>query len=82
MFMRLFQVAVVLFVAIISMALLAFLLTGLFSLLDSPMLGGSEGITAVSGGVSAKLFTFLVLAATALVCGIYFFWRRRRKLHR
>ena len=83
MFLKIFRVTVVVLLAIISMVLLAFLLTGLISMIESSMLSGSSGIILVAGGVSARLFTFFVLAAaTVLVCGIYLFWRRRRKLHR
>jgi hypothetical protein len=78
MFLKVFHVTVVLFLAIISIALLAFVFTGLFSLLDSPMLSGGSGISAVAGGLSAKLFGFLVIAGSLLVAGVYLFLRRRK----
>ena len=78
MFPKLFNIAVVVFLAIISMALIAFLLTGPFSMLHSPVLSGGYGVTMVSGGISAKLFNFLVVVGSLLVAGVFLLWRRRK----
>ena len=78
MFLKLFHATVVVFLAIISIVLFAVLLTGLISIIESSMLGGGYGITAVSGGVSERLFRFLVIAGSLLVAGVFLLWRRRR----
>ena len=79
MLQKLFHITLVIFLAIISVTFIAFLLTGLLSIFDVPMLSGSNGIAAVGGGLSVRRFNFLVLAATVVICGVYFLWRRRRK---
>lgn len=81
MYQRLFQVTLVLFLAIVSIAFLAILLTGLMSLWQSPLLAGSFGFTFAVSASAIRRFTFLVAAAVLLMGGILL-WRRRRRLHR
>jgi hypothetical protein len=81
MFQKLFHIMLVFLLALLSVVFIAFLLTGVLSMFGPPMLSGSYGISAGAGGLSARRFNFLVLAATLLVCGVYFFLRHRgRKL--
>lgn len=75
---KLFEVTLVLFLAIVSVVFLAILLTGLLSVFQTPLLAREQGITFVVTGVSVRRLKYLVLAATLLVCGVYLFWRRRR----
>ncbi|HEY2963592.1 MAG TPA: hypothetical protein VGJ37_14310 [Pyrinomonadaceae bacterium] len=75
---KLFRITVVFFVAIVSVTFIAVLLTGIASMLPLPMTSHTDGIAAVPGGVSVKLFRALLVAAVLLVGGCYLFWRRRR----
>jgi hypothetical protein len=70
---KLFRIAVVLCLAIVSIALLAVLLTELFSLLPAAQ---TSGIAAVSGGVSEKAFRLVYLLAV-LCCLLWLRLRRR-----
>jgi len=81
MYQRLFEVTLVLFLAIVSIAFLAILLSGLMSMWQSPLLAGDFGIVFAVSGSSMRRFTFLVVAAVLLMGGILL-WRRRRRLHR
>lgn len=72
---KLFRIAVILFVAIVSVTFIAVLLTGLFSMLP-PAETHSDGIVAVSGGVSEKLLYAIWLVA--VLCSLLI-WRFRRK---
>lgn len=70
---KLFRIAVVLFVAIVSVTFIAVLLTGAFSL--TPAEPQSGGITAVGGGISEKFLYALWLVA--VLCSLLV-WRRRK----
>jgi hypothetical protein len=74
---KLFQIFVVSFLVIFTVVGIVFLLTAISSF-STPLLSGSRGITFVAGGISGKLFNFLVIVATVLVVGISLLWRRRR----
>lgn len=77
--LSLFRITVVLFLAIVSVVFLALVFTAVVSMFgSSPLLAESNGIGAVAGGVSAKLFGFSVIAAVVLVAGGYVFWSRRK----
>jgi hypothetical protein len=78
MFQKLFNIAVVVFLVIVSFAVLAFLFRGLISTFSSPMITESHGITAVAGGVSEKWLR-LVFLLTVLVGSGYLYLRGRRK---
>lgn len=74
---KLFRITVVLFVAIISVALLAVLFSAVVSGLPLPMISDSDGVSAVAGGVSEKWIRLVFLLAVLIsVCFLY--WRRRK----
>lgn len=75
---KLFSITVVLLVAVVSVALLAVLLTGVFSLLPSAG-SNSAGISAVAGGVSEK--TLRAVWLLAVLCSLVI-WRVRRRRSR
>jgi hypothetical protein len=72
---KLFRIAVVLFVAIVSVTFIAVLLTGVFSFSMTPAEPQSGGISAVAGGVSEKFLYALWLVA--VLCSLLV-WRRRK----
>jgi hypothetical protein len=74
---KLFRVTVVLFVAIISVALLGVLVTAVVSSFPFPMVSHSAGIAAVAGGVSEK-WVRLVFLLAALFGTVIIYWRGRR----
>lgn len=80
MFQKLFNIAVVVFLVVVSLAVLAFVFRGLVLNFTSPLMSdsGSGGISAVSGGVSEKWLR-LVFLVTVLIGVAAFYWRGRRK---
>jgi MYXO-CTERM domain-containing protein len=81
MYQKLFNITLILVLAIVSIAFFAFLLTGVMSMFQTPVVAGHYGITFSVGGVSARWFTYLLMAAVLLIGGILL-WRRRRRFHR
>ena len=77
MFQKLFNIAVVVFLVIVSLAVLAFLFRGLLSTFSSPLMTDSHGIVAVAGGVSEK-YLRLAFLLTVLIGGGYLYLRRRK----
>ena len=78
MFQKLFNIAVVVFLVVVSLAVVAFLSRGLLLTLASPLMMDSSGVGAVAGGVSEKLLR-LVFLLTVLIGVSYLYWRGRRK---
>jgi hypothetical protein len=74
---KLFRVTVVLFVAIVSVALLGVVFSAVVSSLPFPMISHSDGVGAVAGGVSEKLIRAVFLLAVLMSAGILY-WRGRR----
>jgi len=72
---KLFRLAVVLCVAIVSIAIGAVLLTGIASVWPFSV-AHSNGIAAVSGGVSEKLLRVVFLL---VLLGSLLWWRFRRR---
>lgn len=76
MFQRLFNIAVVVLVAVVSILCLALLLTGLLSAFNPPLLSGGSGISVVAGGVSERSLRLVYLVL--LLAAVIYFWRRRK----
>lgn len=74
---KLFRITVVLFVAIVSVTLLAVLFSAVVSIVPFPMVSHSDGISAVAGGVSEWLIR-IVLVLLALVSVGLIYWRVRK----
>lgn len=77
MFQKLFNIVVVVFLVVVSLAVLVFLFRGLLSTFGSPLMTDSVGIAAVSGGVSEKWIR-LVFLLTVLIGSGYLYWRGRK----
>jgi hypothetical protein len=67
MFQKLFNISVVIFVALFSAIVLVFLIKGAVSLMSPSMMAESNGIFAVGGGVSWRLMMAVLLGALALL---------------
>ena len=76
MFQKLFHIALVLFLVIFSVAGIALLITGIAASIPPSLLSGTEGISAVAGGLSEKFLT--LLGVSLLVAAMYLLWRWRR----
>ena len=78
MFQKLFNIAVVVFLVIVSLAVFAFLFRGLLSTFSTPLMtDSSSGISVVAGGVSEKWLRVAFLL-TVLIGGSYLYWRGRK----
>ena len=74
---KLFRVTVVLFVAIVSVALLGVLFSAVISSFPFPMISHTAGIGAVAGGVSERWIRAVFLLAVLMSAAILY-WRGRR----
>jgi hypothetical protein len=74
---KLFRVTVVLFVAIVSVALLGVLVSAVVSSFPFPMVSHTAGVSAVAGGVSERLVRAVFLVAV-LMSVVILYWRGRR----
>jgi hypothetical protein len=77
MYQRLFQITIVLFLVVVSIAAIAMIVTALLST-ASPLLARDEGIVFVVGGLSEKRLAYMIVAASLLIAGFYLFFRRSR----
>jgi hypothetical protein len=77
MYQRLFQITIVLFFVVVSIAAIAMIVTALLST-ASPLLARDEGIVFVVGGLSEKRLAYMIVAASLLIAGFYLFFRRSR----
>lgn len=77
MFQKLFNIAVVVFLVIVSLAVLLFLFRGVLSTFSSPLMTDSAGIVAVAGGSSEKWLRLVFLLTVLIGCS-YLYWRGRR----
>ena len=75
--LKLFQVTVVLLVAVISVALLGVLVMGVLSGFPLPMISRSSGISADAGGFSEKWVRLAFLLAILIGSGCLY-WRGRK----
>ena len=78
MYQKLFQITIVLFFVVVSIAALAVLATALLGIFSSPLLARGHGIVSVEGGVSARRLGYMIVAGSLLVAGFYVFIRRSR----
>lgn len=78
MYQKLFQVTIVLFFVVVSIAAVAMIVTALLSTFSSPLLARDEGIVIVVGSVSTRWLGYMIVAGSLIVAGFYLFIRRRR----
>ncbi len=77
----LFQISLVVLVVVVTVIFLTFLLIGMVNVLGPREVADTWGITVYAGGLSARRFYFILLAAAFLIGGFYLY-RRQRKIHR
>lgn len=78
MFQKLFHASLVVFLVMVSIAVLAVVISVIVSMLSPQMLAESNGITAIPGGVSTKQLGFMIVAASLIIAGFYLYARRGR----
>lgn len=78
MYQKLFQIVLVVFFVVISIAMLGLLLSVVLSMFSGQMIAESSGIYVVAGGFSLRQLGYMVIAASLVIAGFYLFFRRRR----
>lgn len=78
MYQKLFQIALVLFLVVVSVAMLGMLITFILNTFSSPLLARDHSIVFAVGGVSTRQIGFMIVAASLVIAGLYLFVRRRR----
>ena len=78
MYQKLFQITVVLFLAVVSIAVLGLVISGLMSMLSPQLMAESDRIFVVAGGLSDRQMGYIIIAASLIVAGCFIFFRRRR----
>ena len=78
MYQRLFQISIVLFLVVVSIAVLGLAISVVMSMLSPHLMAESSGIVVISGGVGIKQLGYIIVAASLVVAGFFLFFRRRR----
>ena len=78
MYQRLFQISIVLFLVVVSIAVLGLAISVLMSMLSQQLMAESSGIVVISGGVGIKQLGYIIVGASLVVAGFFLFFRRRR----
>lgn len=78
MYQKLFQITIVLFLVVVSIAMVGLVATVIMSTFRPTLLAESGGISAVAGGVSERMIAYMIIAASLIIAGCYLFFRRRR----
>lgn len=77
MYQKLFQITVVLLLAVVSIALLALVISALM-MLSPQLMAETDGIIVIAAGLSDKQLGYIIVAASLIVAGFFLFFRRRR----
>lgn len=78
MYPKLFKISVVLFLAVVSIAVLGLVISMLMSMLSPQLMAESDGIIVIAGGLSDRQLGYIIIAASLVVAGFFIFFRRRR----
>jgi len=78
MYQKLFKISVVLFLAVVSIAVLGLVISMLMSLLSPQLMAETDGIIVIAGGLSDRQLGYIIIAASLVVAGFFIFFRRRR----
>ena len=78
MYQRLFKISIVLFFVMVSIAIVAMIVTALLSSFASPMLARHEGAVFALTGLELRRFGYMIIAGSLVIAGLYVFMRRRR----
>ena len=78
MYQKLFKISVVLFLAVVSIAVLGLVISMLMSMLSPQLMAETDGIIVIAGGLSDRQLGYIIIAASLVVAGFFIFFRRRR----
>lgn len=78
MYQKLFKISVVLFLAVVSIAVLSLVISTLMSVLSPQLMAETDGIIVIGGGLSDRQLGYIIIAASLIVAGFFIFLRRRR----
>ena len=78
MFQKLFHTTLVVFLVMVSIAVLAVVISVVMSMIAPQMMAGSGGISAHAGGISTKQIGLMVVAGSLIIAGFYLYARRGR----
>lgn len=78
MYPKLFKISVVLFLAVVSIAVLGLVISMLMSMLSPQLMAETDGIIVIAGGLSDRQLGYIIIAASLVVAGFFIFFRRRR----
>lgn len=78
MYQRLFQISIVLFLVVVSIAVLGLAISVVMSMLSPQLMAETNGIYVISGGVTTRQLGYIIVAASLVVAGFFLFFRRRR----
>lgn len=78
MYQKLFQISIVLFLVIVSIAVVGLAISVVMSMLSPQLMAESNGIIVISGGVRTRQLGYIIVAASLVVAGFFLFFRRRR----
>jgi hypothetical protein len=78
MYQKLFQITIVLFLVVVSLAAAAMLITALLSTFSSPLVAHDSGMVLVAGALDLRRLAYMIVAASLVIAGFYLFFRRSR----
>jgi hypothetical protein len=78
MYQKLFQITVVLVLAVVSVVVLGLAISVLMSTLSQELMAESSGIVISVGGLGDRKLGYIIVAASLIVAGFFLFFRRRR----
>ena len=78
MYQKLFQITIVLFLVVVTVAVLGMVLSILMSGFRPSLIAHTHGIFVIAGGLSESRIGYMIVAASLIIAGCYLFFRRRR----
>jgi hypothetical protein len=75
---RLFQITLVLFLAVVSIVVLGLAISIVMSMFFANVTAHSGGISIAAGGLTNRQLGAIIIAASLIVAGCFLFFRRRR----
>ena len=78
MYQKLFKISVVLFLAVVTIAVLGLAISTLMSMLSPQLMAETNSIIVIGGGLSDRQLGYIIIAASLVVAGFFIFFRRRR----
>jgi hypothetical protein len=78
MYQKLFQITIVLFLVVVSIAVLGLLISVVMSMFSQQLMADSRGIVFAVSGITNRQFGYIIVASSLIVAGFYIFFRRRR----